>query len=176
MTSQTNNVPSIDRPTSQVAVASQSTEQRSLYDTDFMAWCEYQAEALRAKNFENLDLVNLIEEISDMGREQFNKTVSLTRQIIIHILKLQAFPKDQAAEHWRDEIDAFQDSLDDIVSGSIRYRFQQQETFATQQAKALRRLQRKYPDTEFQPLEPMPLNEIIAWPEKSWHKILHSSN
>jgi hypothetical protein len=128
-----------------------------------MAWCEYQAEALRAKDFSNLDLANLIEEISDMGREQFNKTASLTRQIIIHILKLRAFPNDQATEHWRDEIEAFQDSLDDIVSGSIRYRFQQQETFATQQAKALKRLQRKYPDTDFQPLAPMTLDEIIAW-------------
>ena len=164
MTSQTNNVPSIDSPTSQMAVTSQSIEQRALYDTDFMAWCEYQAEALRAKDFKNLDLINLIEEISDMGREQFNKTASLTRQIIIHILKLQAFPNDQAVEHWRDEIEAFQDSLDDIISGSIRYRFQQQETFAAQQAKALKRLQRKYPDTKFQPLKPMSLDEIICWP------------
>lgn len=137
----------------------------TLYDTDFMAWCEYQAEALRSQDFGNLDLANLIEEISDMGREQFNKTASLTRQIIIHIHKLQTFPNDQAAEHWRDEIEAFQDSLDDIISGSIRYRFQQQETFATQQAKALRRLQRKYPDTVFQPLDPMSLDEIVVWPE-----------
>ncbi|MGD1855825.1 MAG: DUF29 domain-containing protein [Leptolyngbyaceae cyanobacterium] len=139
----------------------------ALYDTDFMAWCEYQAEALRAQDFGNLDLANLIEEISDMGREQFNKTASLTRQIIIHILKLHTFPNDQAAEHWRDEIIAFQNSLDDIVSGSIRYRFQQQETFATQQAKALRRLQRKYPNTEFQSLPPMTLNEIISWSDNS---------
>ncbi|MEM9486693.1 MAG: DUF29 domain-containing protein [Cyanobacteria bacterium P01_F01_bin.116] len=156
-------------PTNPVITAAtavpQPIEPGTLYDSDFMAWCEYQAEALRAKDFSNLDLANLIEEISDMGREQFNKTASLTRQIIIHILKLRAFPNDQATEHWRDEIETFQDSLDDIVSGSIRYRFQQQETFATQQAKALKRLQRKYPDTDFQPLAPMTLDEIIAWPE-----------
>ncbi len=167
MSSPTNQVPVTEQASTPVAVVPQPVEQRTLYDIDFMAWCEYQAEALRAKDFDNLDLANLIEEISDMGREQFNKTASLTRQIIIHILKLQAFPNDQAAEHWRDEIEAFQDSLDDIVSGSIRYRFQQQETFAVQQAKALRRLQRKYPTTEFQPLEPMNLDEIICWPEKN---------
>ncbi|EKV01084.1 protein of unknown function DUF29 [Leptolyngbya sp. PCC 7375] len=167
MTSPTNQVPATENPSKEVAAAQQFIEEGTLYDTDFMAWCEYQAEALRAKDFSNLDLANLIEEISDMGREQFNKTASLTRQIIIHILKLQAFPDDQAAEHWRDEIEAFQDSLDDIVSGSIRYRFQQQETFAAQQAKALRRLQRKYPDTQFQPLAAMTLDEIITWPEKN---------
>lgn len=159
MSSPTNQTPTTEHTSAATA------PRENLYDTDFMAWCEYQAEALRSQDFRNLDLANLIEEISDMGREQFNKTASLTRQIIIHILKLQAFPDDQAAEHWRDEIEAFQDSLDDIVSGSIRYRFQQQETFATQQAKALRRLQRKYPDTQLQPLAPMTLNEIIAWPD-----------
>ena len=139
---------------------------RDLYETDFMAWCEHQAGALKARNFDQLDLVNLTEEIHDMGREQFNKTKSLTRQIIAHILKLQALPDDSSVNHWRDEIEVFQDSLDDIVTGSIRYRYQQQETFVTQQAKALRRLRRKYPDVQFQPLEPMTLDELIAWPER----------
>ncbi|MEM9979183.1 MAG: DUF29 domain-containing protein [Cyanobacteria bacterium P01_D01_bin.2] len=163
MSSPTNPTPVTEHTYTPVAAVPKKT----LYDTDFMAWCEYQAEALRSQDFGNLDLVNLIEEISDMGREQFNKTASLTRQIIIHILKLQTFPNDQAAEHWRDEIEAFQDSLDDIISGSIRYRFQQQETFVTQQAKALRRLQRKYPATEFQPLASMTLDEIINWSDNN---------
>ncbi|MEM6255494.1 MAG: DUF29 domain-containing protein [Cyanobacteria bacterium P01_D01_bin.156] len=165
MTSSTNPKPVTESSSTAVDITSHPPE--LLYDKDFMAWCEYQAEALRAKDFNNLDLANLIEEISDMGREQFNKTASLVRQIIIHILKLQAFPNDQATEHWHDEIQAFQDSLDDIVSGSIRYRFQQQETFAAQQAKALRRLQRKYPNTQFQPLAPMTLNEIINWSDEN---------
>lgn len=137
-----------------------------LYETDFMAWCEHQAGALQARDFNQLDLANLIEEVYDMGREQFNKTMSLTRQIIAHILKLQTFPNDPSANHWQDEIEAFQDSLEDIVTGSIRYRFEQQETFVTQQAKALKRLKRKYPDTTFQPLESMSLDELISWPEK----------
>ncbi|MBT9316831.1 DUF29 domain-containing protein [Leptothoe spongobia] len=165
MPSPTNQAPATEHASTPVTVA--STSRGALYDNDFMAWCEYQAEALRSQDFGNLDLANLIEEISDMGREQFNKTASLTRQIIIHILKLQAFPNDQATEHWRDEIEAFQDNLDDIISGSIRYRFQQQETFAAQQAKALRRLQRKYPDTKFQALEAMSLDEIINWPDSN---------
>ena len=39
-----------------------------LYEIDFIAWCENQAGALKTRNFDQLDLVNLIEEISDMGR------------------------------------------------------------------------------------------------------------
>lgn len=134
-----------------------------LYGTDFMAWCEHQAGALSTRSDDQLDRVNLIEEVTDMGREQLNKAKSLTRQIIAHILKLQAFPRDRAANYWLDEIEAFQDSLDDVVTGSIRYRFEQQAVFAAQQAKAIKRLDRKYPDTNFEPLQPLTLDELIAW-------------
>jgi len=144
-------------------VSSQSSE---LYEADFMAWCEGQAEALRSHAYAQLDLINLIEEIEDMGREQFRKTTSLVRQILIHILKLQAFPEDQAVNHWRSEIAAFQNELEDIVSGSIRYRFEQPEEFWVQQQKALKQIQKQFPDVEFQRLEAMTLDEIMSWPDK----------
>jgi hypothetical protein len=137
-----------------------------LYETDFMAWCEAQAEVLRSQAYDQLDLIHLIEEIEDMGREQFRKTTSLVRQIIIHILKLNTFPDDPAANHWQSEIAAFQNDLEEVVSGSIRYRFEQREEFSVQQQKALKQLKRQYPDVEFQCLEPMSLDEIISWPEK----------
>ena len=148
---------------SQPPIPSEMASAATLYDTDYMAWCEQQAGALTTRNYDALYLVNLIEEIEDLGQAQFNKTKSLTRQIIAHILKLRAFPKDQAASHWQDEIESFQDSLDDVVTGSIRYRFEQQAVFAAQQAKAIKRLSRKYPNTDFAPLRPLTLDELIAW-------------
>jgi len=137
-----------------------------LYESDFMAWCEGQAEALRSRAFDQLDLINLIEEIEDMGREQFRKTTSVVRQILIHILKLKTFPEDQTVNHWRSEIAAFQNDLEDIVSGSIRYRFEQREEFWVQQQKVLKQLQKQFPDVGFQALEAMTLDEIMMWPEK----------
>ena len=137
-----------------------------LYEVDFMAWCETQAEVLRSQAYDQLDLIHLIEEIEDMGREQFRKTTLLVRQIIIHILKLNTFPDDPAANHWRSEIAAFQNDLEEVVSGSIRYRFEQREEFLVQQQKALKQLQKQYPDVEFQSLKVMSLDEIISWPEK----------
>ncbi|NEQ95642.1 MAG: DUF29 domain-containing protein [Cyanothece sp. SIO2G6] len=134
-----------------------------LYDTDFMAWCETQANLLRTHNYDQLDHANLLEELEDMGREQFRKTLSLVRQIIIHILQVQTFPSDQACHHWRSEVVAFQNDLEDVVSGSIRHRFEQQEAFNTQQQKALRQLSKKYPETTFQTLEKMSLDELIHW-------------
>jgi hypothetical protein len=51
------------------------------------------------------------------------------------------------------------------VSGSIRYRFEQQEAFVVQQQKALKQLQKQFPGVEFQRLEGMTLDEIMVWPE-----------
>ncbi len=94
---------------SQSSIPPETASAAILYDTDFMAWCEQQVGALKTRNYDALDLVNLVEEIEELGQAQFNKTKSLTRQVIAHILKLQAFPEDQAASHWQDEIEAFQD-------------------------------------------------------------------
>lgn len=135
----------------------------ALYDTDFMAWCEAQADLLRTQQYSQLDRINLLEELEDMGREQFRKTLSWVRQMIIHILKLQTFPHDQACNHWRGEIAAFQDDLEDVVSSSIRYQFEQQDEFNVQQQKALKQLSKKYSDTTFQPLEHMSLDDLIHW-------------
>lgn len=148
-----------------MVVSKQPTQssRESLYDIDFMAWCEAQADLLRTQDYSQLDHVNLLEELEDMGREQFRKTLSWVRQILIHILKIQTFPRDQACNHWRGEIAAFQDDLADVVSGSIRYRFEERNEFKVQQQKALKQLSKQYPDTEFQPLGKMSLDELMDW-------------
>jgi hypothetical protein len=145
----------------QTPAASLSQKLASLYETDLMAWCEAQAATLRDSQYNHLDLVHLIEEIEDMGREQFRKTPSLVRQIILHILKLQAFPEDQASRYWRGEIVGLQSELEDVISGSICYRFEQQEAFLVQQQKALKQLKQQYPDTDFQSLSPMNLEDVL---------------
>lgn len=39
-----------------------------LYDLDFVAWCEETAAKLRARDFDNLDFENLIEEVESLER------------------------------------------------------------------------------------------------------------
>lgn len=38
-----------------------------LYETDFYVWAQGQADLLRARRFETLDLVNLIEEVEGLA-------------------------------------------------------------------------------------------------------------
>ncbi len=43
---------------------------KSVYDQDFYVWTEVQAELLRRRRFEELDLDNLIEEVEGLGERR----------------------------------------------------------------------------------------------------------
>ena len=47
---------------------SQTTSGSDLYEQDFYLWIQTTAELLKQKNFTQLDLDNLIEEIQTMGK------------------------------------------------------------------------------------------------------------
>jgi hypothetical protein len=49
-----------------------------LYGADFYAWLQSQADLLRRRRFDRLDLENIIEEIDSLGREQIHSVESLS--------------------------------------------------------------------------------------------------
>jgi len=57
------------------------------YDTDFYAWTQQQAAALRAKDWPAVDLEHVAEEIEDLGNEQRHAVRSHLRVILLHLLK-----------------------------------------------------------------------------------------
>ena len=78
----------------------------SLYDEDFYACTQEQAEFLRhappASN--GLDIEHLAEEIEDLGKSELHAVQSLCEHIIEHLLKLEYSGLDEPAGHWRHEI------------------------------------------------------------------------
>ena len=42
----------------------------SLYDTDFYAWTQEQVNLLRKRQWNQLDLPNLIEEVESLGKQE----------------------------------------------------------------------------------------------------------
>jgi len=46
----------------------QTIVNKSLYESDYLLWVQETLTKLRARDFKNLDLENLIEEIEDLGR------------------------------------------------------------------------------------------------------------
>ena len=109
--------------------------QKSLYDTDYNLWIEETVKKLQAKNFDNLDLENLIEEVSDLSRREKRKLKNLLIKLFEHILKLtcwratprrlqaQGNARDEAEReynrgHWEREILNFRQQINDELEDS----------------------------------------------------------
>jgi len=79
------------------------------YDTDFYAWTQEQAAALRRAaemriNLPGVDLDHVAEEIEDMGNDTLAKIEGIIAQIITHLIKLEYSPDPDPRRHWRGEI------------------------------------------------------------------------
>ena len=85
-----------------------------LYDRDYHLWLEETAQLLKTKNFKQLDLENLIEEIETLGRSERNKIISSLRLIYQHLLKWQYQP-EKRSKSWTDTIDRERDNINDYI-------------------------------------------------------------
>ena len=76
----------VDRLGMEAKMAELLTPQ-ALYNQDILLWVEDTIAKLKAHDFANLDLDNLIEEIDTLGKSQRNAMRSLLRRLIEHLLK-----------------------------------------------------------------------------------------
>jgi len=70
-----------------------NTAKAQIYETDFYGWIQNQVNTLRARNFEHLDLGNLIEEIESMGKGLQRALESRLEILLMHLLKWQFQPR-----------------------------------------------------------------------------------
>lgn len=93
----------------------------ALYDQDFYAWTQQQADLLRhlPVTGNRVDAENVAEEIEDLGRSELRTAQSLVEHIIEHLLKLEFSGLDEPVEHWRDEIVEWRLQLDKTLTRSI---------------------------------------------------------
>ncbi len=71
----------------------------SLYDEDFYAWTQEQAELLRRgpAGANRLDAELVAEEIEDLGRSELHAAQSLCEHVIEHLLKLECRTPDSCS-------------------------------------------------------------------------------
>jgi len=77
---------------------------KQLYEDDFYVWIETQAALLRKRQFEALDLGNLIEEVEALGRAEKSSVLNNASVIIEHLLKLQHSPALDPRNAWRASV------------------------------------------------------------------------
>jgi hypothetical protein len=75
----------------------------SLYDQDFAAWADHTAQLLQQKQFEQLDLENLIDEVQDLSRRERQALYSNLKIILIHLLKWQ-FQPSMRSNSWKASV------------------------------------------------------------------------
>jgi hypothetical protein len=73
---------------------------QQLYEHDFYTWSIQQAELLRKKDYTQVDWDNLIEEIEDLGRNEYRALVSAVEQLTLHLLK-QQFQPNKRSKSWQ---------------------------------------------------------------------------
>ncbi len=87
------------------------------YETDFVAWAEAQAEALRAGRLDELDLEHLAEEIQGLAERDRRELRSRLRVLVAHLLKWRHQP-DHRSRSWRATILTQRADLDDLFESS----------------------------------------------------------
>jgi Domain of unknown function DUF29 len=92
----------------------------TLYEQDFYLWAERQADLLRKGRLDDLDVAHLIEEVEDLGANLRNAVISRTREIILHLLKLQYSPAAEPRRGWRDSVGKQRDDLELEITPSLR--------------------------------------------------------
>ncbi len=65
----------------------QAIVRKSLYESDFLLWTQETVAKLKARDFDNVDLDNLIEEIESLGSSYRDELESRLETLLAHCLK-----------------------------------------------------------------------------------------
>jgi hypothetical protein len=75
----------------------------SLYEQDFYLWIQTTAQQLKKGQFQEIDIISLIEEIESMGRSEKRELKNRFIVLLMHLLKWQYQP-EKRSESWRSTI------------------------------------------------------------------------
>ncbi|WP_143171095.1 DUF29 domain-containing protein [[Phormidium ambiguum] IAM M-71] len=85
-----------------------------LYETDFYAWTQKQAELLRQRDLNNLDIENLIQEIESLGKQEKRELVNRLGVLIGHLLKWEYQP-NKRSKSWLKTIREQRRKITDLL-------------------------------------------------------------
>ena len=107
----------------------------SLYERDFCLWVEEQARLLRQGMLERVDVVNLAEEIEDLGIGAKKAVKGNLVVVLLHLLKHQFQPR-RRSRSWRASIVEHRQRLRDDFRSSPSLRGYARDVFAEAYADA----------------------------------------
>jgi len=93
------------------------------YQTDFYSWTQQQAALLKARQFNELDFDNLIEEIESMGASERKELDSRLIELLLHLLKWQYQPKRKGSS-WEVSIAKQRDGIEKVLCDNPSLKYQ----------------------------------------------------
>lgn len=94
-------------------------------DQDYDLWLQQQATFLEKRQFESLDIDNLVEELEALVRAEKSAVESLTINIMVHLLYCQYWKTQEITRnHWRGEIVNFRAQLESKLTTNLKKHLQ----------------------------------------------------
>ncbi len=132
-----------------------------LHERDVLAWSEHQAALLRrlgrGERVNDVDWDTLAEEIEGVGLAELRAVESFLRRLMVHLLKLHAWPASDARNHWEAELVGFQDEAKARFSPSMRQRVDVPALYQ----QAMRQVRRLDPSAESPAACPFTLDGLL---------------
>ena len=140
----------------------------SLYEEDFLLWSEDTAAKLKARDFEHLDLENLIEEVESLGRSERRELLNRLTRLLEHLLKRLYVPSKWDYNGWeltiRNQRIAIKNLLKD--SPSLKSTWESNIDYAWRDA--LKCVEEDYPKVNFPDGFPYATDVKSVLNEKYW--------
>jgi hypothetical protein len=140
------------------------------YETDFYLWTQQQADLLRQRQFNrvDLDIENIAEEIESMGKRDRRSISSYLQNVLLHLLKWQYQP-DRRGTSWELSIDNGRYQILDLLeeSPSLKPQLEKLVTKEYPQARKNAAGETGLPLTTFPDQCPFTVEQITGdyWPE-----------
>lgn len=88
------------------------------YEDDFYSWSLNQAELLKTRHFEQLDLEHLIEELQSMSAREKRELLNRLRILIMHLLKWEFQPNYPIKTSWQTTIRNQRHEIESLLEDS----------------------------------------------------------
>lgn len=142
----------------------------TLYEQDFVAWCEDTAAKLRNRDLENLDFENLIEEIESLGKSDRRELRNRLMVLLAHILKRMYVNSPENFNGWEVTIVEQRKQLKGLLKDSPSLKPYLAEVFAEVYADALDIIAPEYKQTQFPETWQFDLETDVLLSKKYWEE------
>jgi hypothetical protein len=140
---------------------------KTLYDEDFLRWIEKTVNQLRAKEFNQVDWENVIEEIESLGKRDKRELKNRLITLFEHILKRHYVPLPDCYRGWEVTIKRTQSKLRDMIADSPSLSNLLREICRDCYQEAWENMQIEY-DANFPEICPFPDDVDTLLTEKFW--------